>query len=92
MTEKAESVPAGVVIRSLTGEVVSDRMDKTITVLVHRREKHPLYKKYVRRSSKLHAHDENNECRIGDTVAIVQCRPLSKNKAWRLHSIVERAR
>ena len=79
-------------VRTLIGEVVSDKMDKTITVLVERREKHPLYKKYVRRSSKLHAHDENNECHVGDTVSIVQCRPLSKSKAWRLHSIVERAR
>ena len=79
-------------VRTLTGEVVSDKMDKTITVVVERREKHPLYKKYVRRSTKLHAHDENNECNIGDTVSIEQCRPLSKTKAWRLHSIVERAR
>jgi small subunit ribosomal protein S17 len=92
MTEKAEAVSTEDVVRSLTGDVVSDRMNKTITVLVHRREKHPLYKKYVRRSSKLHAHDENNECRVGDKVSIVQCRPLSKNKAWRLHSILERAR
>ena len=79
-------------IRTLVGEVVSDKMDKTITVVVERREKHPLYKKYVRRSTRMHAHDENNECNIGDTVAIEQCRPLSKTKAWRLHSIVERAR
>jgi small subunit ribosomal protein S17 len=79
-------------VRALTGEVVSDKMDKTITVLVQRYERHPLYKKYVRRSTKLHAHDENNECKQGDRVAIVQCRPLSKSKAWRLHRIVERAR
>ena len=79
-------------VRTLVGEVVSDKMDKTITVKVERREKHPLYKKYVRRSTKLDAHDENNECNIGDTVSIEQCRPLSKTKAWRLHSIVERAR
>jgi len=78
--------------RMLLGEVVSDKMHKTITVLVERREKHPLYKKYVRRSTRLHAHDEDNACNIGDTVAIVQCRPLSKTKAWRLHSIIERAR
>ena len=92
MSETTETPAAGDVIRTLTGEVVSDKMDKTITVLVERREKHPLYKKYVRRSSKLHAHDENNECHVGDTVSIVQCRPLSKTKSWRLHSIVERAR
>ena len=78
--------------RALTGQVVSDRMDKTITVLVERRVKHPLYKKYIRRKSTLHAHDENNECRMGDTVSVEQCRPLSKTKSWRLQSIMERAR
>ncbi len=78
--------------RVLTGRVTSDRMDKTITVLVERRVKHPLYKKYIRRNSKLHAHDENNECRIGDTVSVEQCRPLSKKKTWRLQDVVERAR
>ena len=78
-------------IRTLVGEVVSDKMDKTITVVVERREKHPLYKKYVRRSTRMHAHDENNECNIGDTVAIEQCRPLSKTKSWVVHEIVTRA-
>ena len=78
--------------RTVTGRVISDKMNKTITVLVERRVKHPVYGKYVRKSSKLHAHDENNECKIGDTIAIEQCRPMSKTKAWRLHSIVERAR
>jgi small subunit ribosomal protein S17 len=78
--------------RVLTGRVVSDRMDKTITVMVERRVKHPLYKKYIRRKSTLHAHDENNECRMGDTVSIEQCRPLSKTKSWRLAQIMERAR
>lgn len=78
--------------RTLTGEVISDKMDKSIVVKVERREKHPLYKKYIRRSSKLHAHDENNECKIGDTITIEQCRPVSKLKSWRLHSIVGRAR
>ena len=77
--------------RTLVGQVVSDKMQKTITVLIERKVKHPLYKKYVNRSSKLHAHDENDECRIGDKVSIEQCRPLSKNKAWRLHRIIERA-
>jgi small subunit ribosomal protein S17 len=76
--------------RNLTGRVVSSKMDKTITVLIERRVPHPIYKKYVRRSTKLHAHDENNECREGDTVVIEQCRPLSKTKAWRLVRIVER--
>ncbi len=78
--------------RTLVGQVVSDKMDKTMTVLVERRVKHPLYKKYIRRSSKLHAHDEENACRIGDLVSIEQCRPMSKNKSWRLHEILERAR
>ena len=92
MTETSENSTAPKAVRTLTGEVVSDKMDKTIVVMVERREKHPLYKKYVRRSTKLHAHDENNECKIGDTIAIEQCRPMSKMKAWRLHSIIERAR
>lgn len=79
------------VSRTLTGQVVSDKMNKTITVLVERRVKHPLYKKYVRRSTKLHAHDEHNECNAGDMVSIEQCRPLARHKSWRLHKILERA-
>ena len=78
--------------RTLVGQVISDKMDKTMTVLVERRVKHPLYKKYIRRSTKLHAHDEENACRVGDLVSIEQCRPLSKSKSWRLHEILERAR
>jgi small subunit ribosomal protein S17 len=78
------------VARNVTGRVVSNKMDKTITVLIERRMPHPLYKKYVRRSTKLHAHDEGNECREGDTVVIEQSRPLSKTKSWRLVKIVER--
>jgi len=77
--------------RTVTGRVVSDKMDKTITVLVERRVPHPLYKKYIRRSSKLHAHDENNECNEGDTVTIAQCRPLSKSKTWTLVEVVTQA-
>ncbi len=77
--------------RTLVGQVISDKMQKTITVLIERKIKHPLYKKYVKRSSKIHAHDENDECRVGDKVSIEQCRPLSKNKAWRVHRIIERA-
>ena len=80
------------VVRSLTGLVVSDRMDKTITVQVERRVKHPLYKKYVRRRTKLHAHDEENTCSVGDIVSIEQCRPLSKSKSWKLREVLERAR
>jgi len=77
--------------RTLVGEVTSDKMDKTITVMVERRVMHPLYKKYVRRSTKLHAHDENNACNAGDVVSIEQCRPISKSKSWQLHKIIERA-
>ena len=78
-------------LRTITGKVVSDKMDKTITVLVERRVKHQLYGKYITRSTKLHAHDENNACNEGDTVAIVESRPISKTKTWKLQSIVEKA-
>ena len=77
--------------RSLTGTVVSNKMDKTVSVMVERQVKHPLYKKYVRLSTKLLAHDENNECNQGDTVLIEECRPLSKRKSWRLLKVVEKA-
>ena len=77
--------------RTETGRVVSDKMDKTVTVLIERRVKHPLYGKYVKRSTKLHAHDEHNECKAGDLVTIEECRPLSKSKAWRLVKVVEKA-
>jgi len=77
--------------RTLVGEVVSNRMEKTIAVLVERQVKHPLYKKYIRRSTKLLAHDEGNECNEGDTVAIEECRPLSKRKSWRLQQVLQRA-
>ena len=78
-------------VRTLSGKVVSNKGDKTISVLVERFEKHPLYGKYVKRSSKIAAHDENNDCQIGDTVTISECRPLSKSKAYRLVEITERA-
>jgi small subunit ribosomal protein S17 len=78
--------------RRLTGRVVSDAMDKTITVLVERRVQHPLYGKFVRRSTKIHAHDEENTCSRGDLVTVEQCRPLSKSKTWRLLEVVEKAR
>jgi small subunit ribosomal protein S17 len=77
--------------RTVTGRVISNKMDKSITVLVERREKHPIYGKYVTRSTKLHAHDEKNECNEGDLVAIAECRPMSKTKAWRLVEIIEKA-
>lgn len=75
----------------LTGKVVSDKMDKSITVLIERRVKHPVYGKYVSKSSKIKAHDESNECKAGDLVTIEECRPLSKTKSWSLVKIEERA-
>jgi len=77
--------------RTLTGRVVSDKMDKTITVLIERRVKHPLYGKYLNKSSKLQAHDENNECKSGDLVVIAETKPISKRKAWRMVKIEEKA-
>ncbi|BAW80038.1 30S ribosomal protein S17 [Candidatus Nitrosoglobus terrae] len=79
-------------LRRIIGRVISNKMNKTITVLVERRVAHPIYKKYIKRSTKLHAHDENNECQAGDVVAVTSTRPLSKTKAWKLVSIVEHAR
>ncbi len=78
--------------RTLTGRVVSDKMQKTVTVLVERRVKHPLYGKIVTRSKKYHAHDENGEFHEGDLVLIEECRPLSKTKAWRVAKLVEKSR
>ena len=77
--------------RTVSGVVVSDKMEKGITVKVERRVKHPVYGKYVRKSSKIHAHDETNDCKIGDTVTVVECRPLSKTKTWTLKSVDVRA-
>jgi small subunit ribosomal protein S17 len=78
--------------RLLTGKVVSNKMDKTIAVSVERLVKHPMYGKYIRRTTKLLAHDANNECREGDTVSIKPCRPMSRRKSWLLVRVVERAR
>jgi small subunit ribosomal protein S17 len=75
-------------VRLATGKVVSNKMDKTITVLIERREKHPVYGKYMTRSSKIHAHDESNQCGIGDTVTVAETRPLSKTKTWKLLEVV----
>ena len=77
--------------RTLIGKVVSNRMDKSITVLVERRVKHPVYGKYMTKSSKVHAHDEKNECNIGDLVSLSESKPISKTKAWQLVSILENA-
>jgi len=77
--------------RTVTGKVSSNKMDKSITVVVERRVRHPVYGKYVTKSTRLHAHDESNECRPGDTVTIREVRPISKTKTWTLVSIDERA-
>ena len=78
--------------KTRTGKVVSDKMDKTIVVAVEDHVKHPLYKKIVKRTYKLKAHDENNECKVGDTVKVMETRPLSKDKRWRLVEIISRAK
>lgn len=88
---QAENVQQEKLVRTLTGKVVSDKMDKTITVLIERRVKHPIYGKYVSKSSKVKAHDENNECKTGDVVTISESRPLSKTKSWALVKVEERA-
>jgi small subunit ribosomal protein S17 len=78
-------------LRTISGSVVSNKMDKTITVSVERTFKHPVYGKYIKRSSKLFAHDEQNQCQEGDIVTITSCRPMSKNKTFKLVEIVESA-
>lgn len=77
--------------RTVTGRVISDKMDKTVSVSVERLIKHPAYGKYIRRTTKVLAHDESNECKAGDKVTISECRPISKRKAWQVVNIVERA-
>lgn len=77
--------------RQLSGYVVSNKMEKTVTIEVERLVKHPLYKKYIRRHKKYMAHDERNECQVGDRVLILESRPLSKNKRWRVSRIMEKA-
>jgi len=85
MNEQTQAAP------TLSGRVVSSKMNKSITVAVERQVAHPLYGKFIRRRSKLHAHDENNECHEGDLVLIQECRPLSKTKSWRLIRVLEKA-
>lgn len=87
----APGTETGKRVRTLQGRVVSNRMDRTITVAVERRVKHPLYGKFVRQTTKLMAHDADNQCQIGDIVVIRECRPISRHKAWRLVDVVERA-
>ncbi|AXQ13923.1 MULTISPECIES: 30S ribosomal protein S17 [Shewanella] len=78
-------------IRTLQGKVISDKMDKSITVAVERQVKHPIYGKYIKRTTKIHAHDEQNQCKEGDFVSIRECRPLSKTKSWTLVEVVSKA-
>ena len=78
-------------LRTVEGRVVSNKMNKTVTVLVERQVKHALYGKYIRRSTKLHAHDEDNACNEGDVVRVTECRPLSKTKNWRVVEVITRA-
>jgi small subunit ribosomal protein S17 len=85
MSEQAKTT------RTVQGRVVSDKMDKTITVLIERKVRHPIYGKFVRRSTKLKAHDENNQAAMGDTVTVRECRPMSKHKTWQLVDVVEKA-
>lgn len=77
--------------RTVTGRVVSNKMDKSVSVAIERLIKHPVYGKYIRRTAKVMAHDASNECNIGDRVSISECRPISKNKAWQVVSVIERA-
>ena len=77
-------------IRTIMGKVVSNKMDKSIVVLTERRVKHPIYGKFMTKSTKIHAHDENNDCGVGDVVTIKECRPVSKTKSWTLVEVVER--
>ena len=78
-------------IRTLQGRVLSDKMDKSITVAIERKVKHPLYGKFLKRTTKIHAHDEQNQCNAGDVVTIRECRPLSKTKSWTLVEVVSKA-
>lgn len=78
-------------IRTVQGRVVSNKMDKTITVAVERKVKHPIYGKFIKRTTKLHAHDETNQCNEGDVVNITECRPLSKSKTWKLVDVVTKS-
>lgn len=87
-TEKSTEKSTDKLVRMVSGRVVSNKMDKTITVLVERRVKHPVYGKYINKSTKIHAHDEANECNEGDLVMVEQCRPMSKSKTWRLVKVV----
>ncbi|MGF1765262.1 30S ribosomal protein S17 [Aliivibrio kagoshimensis] len=79
-------------IRTMQGRVISNKMDKSIVVSIERMVKHPIYGKYIKRTTKLHAHDESNECGLGDAVEVRECRPLSKTKSWTLVRVIEKAK
>ena len=85
-----QTVTADKTAGTVVGRVVSDKMNKSAVVVVERKVRHPLYGKYIRRSTRLHIHDENNTCHVGDTVSIQECRPLSKTKSWKLVAVLER--
>jgi small subunit ribosomal protein S17 len=91
MNEAADKSESKTTQRTVVGRVVSDKMNKSVSVSIERVIKHPVYGKYVRRTSKVMAHDETNDCKAGDLVAIRECRPISKNKAWKVVDVVERA-
>ncbi len=91
-TPAATPAPRKAIVQTLTGRVISDKMDKTVTVLVEHRVKHALYGKFVTKSRKYHAHDENNEFKPGDLVEIVACRKLAKTKAYKVSRLIEKAR
>jgi small subunit ribosomal protein S17 len=92
MTDKAANAEqADKNVRTLTGKVVSDKMNQTVSVAVGRVVKHPVYGKYLRRTTKVLVHDQENTCKEGDVVSIAECRPISKNKSWRLVEVLERA-
>jgi small subunit ribosomal protein S17 len=90
MTEDAKKVETKGQ-RTVVGRVISNKMDKTVSVAIERLVKHPVYGKYIRRTTKVLAHDENNECKSGDRVTISECRPVSKHKAWQVVNVVQRA-
>ena len=92
MTDKTEKTVSHEKQRTVTGKVVSNKMDKTVSVSIERKVKQPLYGKYLRRSTKFMVHDEDNACNEGDVITIAECQPFSKNKSWRLVEIVERAK
>jgi len=91
MNEETKAPEGKTTQRTVVGRVVSDKMNKSVSVSIERVIKHPVYGKYVRRTSKVMAHDETNDCKTGDLVAIRECRPISKNKAWKVVDVVERA-